>query len=449
MRAPAAAEQFRADDLRLKGLTAILARAFANPSQRLYAFLRNWLPILKLPELRYLTKSLPLPYPRLWALVTRREDVVEVLSRYDVFAVPWVQETIDLNDGPPGERTGPGTNFILGIDGGSEYAWQLAGVMRAFRRADIAESVVPMSRAAAEAIVGGCGGRLDAVADLITAVPLELCERYYGVRIPDRTAFAQWTIALSGYLFGPPYDRVRTQRTTQAAATLARRVIDDAIRREIARAGENPAAPAATVLARLAREHLRDPGRMTALIIRSWMMGVMTGFVPTNTVAAGHILDTLLTRRDFMAQAREAAACGDDDRLARTLFEAMRFRPLNPGPWRRATRDYTIAAGTWRATKIRTGRLVLASTQSAMFDPRGVRNPGCFDPGRDAADSMLFGHGLHWCVGKLIAEAQIAQTLKPLLLRGNLRRARGADGELALLGLFPEHLFVEFDFPAR
>jgi cytochrome P450 len=122
----------------------------------------------------------------------------------------------------------------------------------------------------------------------------------------------------------------------------------------------------------------------------------------------------------------------------------MRYRPLNPGPWRRAARDYTLGAGTWRATRIREGRLVLASTQSAMFDPRGVREPGRFDPGRDAADSMLFGYGLHWCVGKFIAEAQIAQTLKPLLLRPDLRRAPGSDGKLALLGLFPEHLFVEW-----
>ncbi len=121
--------------------------------------------------------------------------------------------------------------------------------------------------------------------------------------------------------------------------------------------------------------------------------------------------------------------------------------PLNPGPWRRCARDYTIARGTWRATKrIRKGRYVLASTQSAMFDPRQVaRSRTGSIPGRAASDSHAVRLRLHWCAGIHIARAQITQTLKPLLLRDNLRRAPARRGPLQLLGLFPEHLDVEFD----
>jgi cytochrome P450 len=80
-----------------------------------------------------------------------------------------------------------------------------------------------------------------------------------------------------------------------------------------------------------------------------------------------------------------------------------------------------------------------------MFDERRVRNPEAFDPDRPAAEYMLFGHGLHWCIGAYIAYAQITQTFKPLLRRSGLRRAAGSAGEMHRLTLFPVHLTVEFE----
>jgi cytochrome P450 len=123
----------------------------------------------------------------------------------------------------------------------------------------------------------------------------------------------------------------------------------------------------------------------------------------------------------------------------------MRFKPLNPGPFRRCSADYTIASGAWYGKRLRRGDNLLVSTQSAMFDERRVDNPREFNPERPPSHYMLFGHGLHWCVGIFIAEAQIVQTLKVLLWKHNLRRADGADGRLRLLGPFPEHLVIEFD----
>jgi cytochrome P450 len=125
----------------------------------------------------------------------------------------------------------------------------------------------------------------------------------------------------------------------------------------------------------------------------------------------------------------------------------MRFKPLNPGPMRNCAADYTIAAGTPRATRIRKGAKLLAGTQSAMFDERRVIRPNEFNPNRPASNFMLFGYGLHWCLGAFIAEVQITQTLKALLLTKGLRRAPGKAGQLHLLGPFPEHLVVEFADP--
>jgi cytochrome P450 len=149
----------------------------------------------------------------------------------------------------------------------------------------------------------------------------------------------------------------------------------------------------------------------------------------------------LLRRKRLKTAAREAAVAGDDDLLKHCLFEAMRFMPLNPGPFRICGRDYTAAADTPRATTIKAKTKVLASTMSAMLDPRQLDAPRQFNSQRPASDYMLFGYGMHWCVGTFIAQAQITQTFKALLLQPGLRRA----SKLKRRGLFPDRLVVRWD----
>ena len=91
------------------------------------------------------------------------------------------------------------------------------------------------------------------------------------------------------------------------------------------------------------------------------------------------------------------------------------------------------------------GLLKKKVTASAMFDDRKLDNPRAFNPDRPPSHYMLFGYGLHWCVGAYIAEAQITQTFKALLLKSNLRRAGGDAGKLRTFGPFPAHLTVQFD----
>jgi cytochrome P450 len=169
---------------------------------------------------------------------------------------------------------------------------------------------------------------------------------------------------------------------------------------------------------------------------------MITGFVPTNTMAGGHILEMLLRRSAMLDAARMAAETGDDDRLRHCLFEALRYMPINLGPFRVCTRDYTVAPDTPRAAKLARDTKVLAMTSSAMFDSRHVLQPFRFDPSRPASNHMHFGFGMHWCAGAMIARAQITQTFKALVGLRSLARARGSRGKLAFWGLFPDHLYV-------
>jgi len=145
------------------------------------------------------------------------------------------------------------------------------------------------------------------------------------------------------------------------------------------------------------------------------------------------------------ARAEAAALADDDELLWRCLFETLRFKPINPGPFRECAEDYTIADGSPSAKRIPAGTRLLVSTQSAMFDERGVVQPKEFRPDRPSHESMVFGYGLHWCIGAFLARAQITQTFKPLLKKRGLRRAPGRDGDLQTIGLMPAHLSVQFD----
>src|SRR5262249_29978083 len=130
------------------------------------------------------------PIPRIgkWAMVTRFDDVQEVLEHDQVFQVPFGPNVEALNGGP---------DFLLGMQDGPDYQRVKKQVLQAFRRDDIDSIVTPMAKRMAEDLVHKANGRIDAIHSLITRVPTLICQDYYGVPIPDVATFPGWTIAMS------------------------------------------------------------------------------------------------------------------------------------------------------------------------------------------------------------------------------------------------------------
>ncbi|MCK0100101.1 cytochrome P450 [Qipengyuania sp. S6317L1] len=382
------------------------------------------------PYMAFLRRYWPIPTIGNWAFITRYDDVAEALQNDKQVAVPFGPKIEALNGGP---------NFVLGMADGPEYQGLKKETMSAFKRTDNEEIVAPFAYQEAKRLLEKGDGKIDAVSGLLTLVPTRICEEYYGLRVEDKASFGRWTIAMSTYMFGNPTDDPNLEEAAFGAAQFVRPIVDEAIDRAQASPGGD------TITARLVERQRQNPEGMPDTIIRAILIGMVTGFVPTNTMASGHMLDLLLEKPDWMRQAREAARAGDDDLLQRILFEAMRFWPLNPGPFRVAAEDVVIAAGTSREKRIKKGTNILVSTQSAMHDPRRVENPTKFDPNRKQTDYMLMGFGLHWCIGAPLAYAQVTQTFKALLERDNVRRAPGKDGKLTTFGPFPESLWVEYD----
>jgi cytochrome P450 len=168
------------------------------------------------------------------------------------------------------------------------------------------------------------------------------------------------------------------------------------------------------------------------------LMGLVIGMVETTSQAAIQALLVLLSRPDALANIAAAAKADDDDALSHLVFEALRFRPINPMVVRVAKEDYRLAAGEPHQTLIRKGTVVFALTWSAMFDPRVLEAPEEFRPDRPDYHYLHFATGRHACFGRYISWIQIPQILKPLLKLDGLR----ATGAPEYDGTFPQKLMV-------
>jgi hypothetical protein len=160
------------------------ATTFADPAnQRLaLAVLRVFMPNLSL------SKQLVKAYENTGTvIVTRREDVLDVLHRDADFAVVY---------GPRMRKLTDGENFFLDMQPGWPYTRDTSAMRLAARMSDVPQIVLPRAAALAEQTVAESAGRLDLPPDLTLQVPWDMTEHYFGVAGPDAATMQDWTTTL-------------------------------------------------------------------------------------------------------------------------------------------------------------------------------------------------------------------------------------------------------------
>ena len=378
-------------------------------------------------------------------IVSRDEDVREALKNSEAFEVPYGLEMRELG----------GADFVLGLEDKphTDQRRIISSVMPPQDAARIAE----LSAKFAKALIQSSGGRIDVMKDFITRVSTETCIRYFGLTVHDPDAFAEWAMSVSALLFADPFGDEKTRQLALNGAARIRAVIDRSImrQRQYLRPDDD------TVLGRLLDLQASQP-HITDEQICAILVGLVTGFIPTTTLAAGKILQQLLRRADTFEEAKTAALKAGDDRtksagridLRRLLFEAARLNPaLDPGQWRYARATATLAAGKWRAMTVKKGSVLMVSTMSALRDSRRIRNTrtnpaatGQQWPGPDI--ELMFGCGIHSCLGTHIAMVQITEMFEVLLSQQQLRvrrRAFGVRSAIHWVGPFPRRFDMEFE----
>jgi cytochrome P450 len=383
-----------------------------------------------LPFFKELRDDRPILQSPMATLVSQFRDVEEILHREEIFSVsPYLPRMMGV--------IGP---FVLSQDITPRYDHDISVMRLVVRREDLARVKDIVSRHAA-AIVGGLfhgGGPVEIVQTLTRKVPVRLADEYYGFSAAQDEQMMSWARACFREFFINLLDDPQVRAPAVAAGVeMAARLDVLLAERRGGVAGDKD-----DVMGRLLR--LQRAGDVAGLdddLVRRTLMGLVIGMVETPSQAAIQALLMLLSMPDALASAAAAAKGDDDDALADLVFEALRFRPINPMVVRIAKEDYRLRAGEPDETVIGKGTSVFALTWSAMFDPRVMDAPEQFRADRPDYDYLHFATGLHACFGRYISRIQIPQILKPLLKLKGLRAAGAPQYD----GTFPQTFSVAAD----
>ncbi|MGY2996921.1 cytochrome P450 [Mesorhizobium sp. URHB0026] len=368
-----------------------------------------------------------------FALVTRFDDVAEVLARPNVFDVIYAPKIRVIMDGD---------NIFLGMSDVEQATRDKTTMRMTAPRAEAISRVKPEVTALSEGVMAKAipNGRVDLAMELTQDVTTRFFGNYFGTPGPDVKTLSNQARLLFQYMFADMGDDpVLDARVRPAAATL-RGYIESAIaERKQARGSHDDILERCLQFQDLGLPGMDDRG------IRNNLIGLIVGAMPQAPMLIPQLFDVLLDRPEELAAAQAAARADDDAAVARYVFEASRYYPLTPGLFRKTTEDYRLAGGTWRSRTIPAGTQVLAATRSAMFDGRRVPDPLSFRLDRPDYSYMHFGAGMHECFGLYMNRVMVPAICKAVLKRPGLRRAAGDAGRLKLDSIFPMSLVVEFD----
>lgn len=361
-------------------------------------------------------------------LVTRYDDVQEILSRPNTFGVTYAEKMGIITNG---------SNFFLGMDDTATYARDVSNMRLLIRREDVDTLVAPLVRRLCDEVMAKSNGQMDVVQELSGPVAARFVRDYIGIPGPSEEELIDWTTYMFQYLFFPGNPKEVDDRAI-AYASQTRNYLDALLQ-------DRKAAPSLKddVIARcFALQESGTPG-MTDNDIRNNLIGIIIGAIPTTSKASAQVINYLLDRPELLAGAQKAARKDDIATLRQYMLEVLRFDAFGAGVFREAKEDYALGRALFCRRAIRKGEKVLASTQSAMLDGRKIPQPGKFRLDRPLYDYMPFGYGMHTCFGYYINLVQIPIIVCAVLKQKGLKRA--PDGKMQLRGPFPSSLKVTFD----
>lgn len=391
-------------------------------------------------------------------IVSRYEDACKVLTDSERFPTPFGPEMHTVTDG---------VIFGLGLDG-EPHARQRKIMENVVLPGD-ATRILQRTRYFTEALIDGSGGRIDALRDLCGRVFTETCSEYFALDLDEPNGFLDRSMATSTMIFADPMGTEKVRRLALNGAVRVRYLIDQAIAAAQNRLSKGKDRKDA-VIDRLVAHERNFGTAVSPEEIRSIVIGIMTGMVPTTTLAAGKILEEL-QRRGLLARAVEHARGAEESRtkagaaneykrhrqaLYDMLFEALRLNPaLSPGMFRHAPKATIL-----RGTQIPAGSLIMVSGLSALRDSSQFEEPGEFKPGRPWGSlpgvlpagspplqgpmTLMFGGGAHGCLAAYLAMEQITEIFQILFAQDGIRFSTRAVGRLSYLGIFPRRLDMEF-----
>lgn len=371
-------------------------------------------------RLRESTPVAPVQTPdggRAW-LVTSYEAVAEVLSdrRYGLT--------------PPGaEVTGNDTLF----QDGEAHTRLRRLVSKAFGPRSVA-ALRPRVEHLADAYVAALadgGPPADLVSGLATPLSITVISELLGVELHDRERFRDLADAVSAV------DLVSGSEEDLAAAAEAYNALTGYAGELVAAKRE---APGDDLLSALIGVRDADDGRLSDAEL-SAMITVIVGAgyqSAANAVSTGAIRLLMEGRLSALAPSQapaqvqasdRAPSCAKDARAGWTaakgqvdtagqvdavVQEVLRMQAGRTGePFPRYAQEDVEPAGV----RVQAGDMVLVRLEAAHRDPAHFADPDRFHPERRSSPPLVFGHGMHYCLGAPLARLELTAALSALARR--------------------------------
>ncbi len=398
----------------------------------------DWRPFFK--ELR---ESRPIFKTAKFTIVTRYPDVVEVLSRDEVFSVRLYQPKMDPVVGGPHFLTRDNTPVNR----------REKSIMQTMLQLEDLPAVRALSGSLADEVLDRLAGagRVEVVSELGRYVPVMICGAYFGFPGPDFATMCRWSKATQINMFknlqnDPALHNAAVQAGAEMMEYLRGLLKEKRAGKPSATADNGARAlPFQDVFSRLVETHFPAEIGFDDHRLLTNMAGLLIGSVETVSQAIVQALEQILSRPEILAQALDAARQDDVARFDTYVWEALRFNPINPLVFRFCEQDHVLAAGTARETLIPARTVVFACTASAMFDEAVFPDSDTFNPDRPAATSLHFGHGQHSCLGKYISLVEVPEVIRRILLRRDVRLLPPPEGAVDFQGgAFPERFTVAY-----
>lgn len=266
------------------------------------------------------------------------------------------------------------------------------------RRVDgIEAEIVKIADSLIDGFIGN--GRFKALEDFGVPIPLNVIADQLGVARADLPLFRRFTEGFVAQLGG----MASAQEQVDAARLIVEFQHYFAARLDEARAEPREDIISDLVRARIEGERPLDTAECLSILQQLLVAGHET---TASTIAGGLLL--FIENPDQFALVQE-----DPARLENAIEEVIRLTTPTQNMWRVTTRDCEL--GGFEISK---GQFVFIRYGAANRDPSRFADPDRFDVLRqNAAEQLAFGHGIHFCIGAMLARKEIDVAYRSLFAR--------------------------------
>ncbi|GAA1878954.1 monooxygenase YjiB [Pseudonocardia ailaonensis] len=265
----------------------------------------------------------------------------------------------------------------------------------------VVSALEPDIREIANTVIDDFGGRteVDFVREYTDVFPSFVMADWLGVPRVDQRRFKAWSDDMIEVSLSPsmtPERRVECMRSYVDFQQYFAAIIEER------RASPREDAVSLLVSARVDGERPLDVPEILELL-----RGFLIAGNDTTTNLLGGMMLLLLDHPEVMAEVRS-----DYGLIPALVEESLRF--ISPASWIMRTVERPTEVGGCPVSAGGRARLLLAA---ANRDGAQFEEPDVFDIHRDPTGHMAFGHGIHYCIGHLLARAEARIALEVLFDR--------------------------------